>query len=561
MNPAREQRPLIVTAANHRFARTLCQFLLSAERHGEHRRAKWIVYDLGLTPEDRSELARRFAWAELRTFDFSSYPPHVALESGSYAWKPVIIHEVAQTHHGPVLWFDSATVLKAPLDPVLNEVSRQGFWGLRSQMPLMKKCDPRVMNVIQVPLEVRHFREYAAGAVGFDTRMPLGRDLIEAWSANSLVPEHIVPPGYAPFHKHDQAVLNCLLAKAAFEGRFEPTETEIDISSAAPFRGLSTRNFVAASTPLWADPATRAYHAARKSADRLYHRLRIIDNTLLDGFRRSRKEHFSIKIKRVSTGKTQDIPSPRYAYWADPFIWERDGQLWIFAEEFSFAKDRGHLVAIGLDDDLAVSSVVPVVFSPSFMALDCHASFPFLFEQDGTVYMIPETHQRGSVDLFVSERWPDRWRLVRRLVFGVDAADTMVVQHEGLWFLLTSVERTLPNRQLEIYYTSNLMTGAFTPHPVNARGLYGQARHGTGRNAGFLGRLHDGTLARLMQLSERYYGEGLSPMRISQLSPDAFAEQPVDGIDLFPGMGPGFRSHHATRKGDLVVFDERDRAR
>jgi hypothetical protein len=305
----------------------------------------------------------------------------------------------------------------------------------------------------------------------------------------------------------------------------------------------------------------RGFYNVKKSADQLYHRLRILDNTLVDGFRRSRKEHFTIKIMRTGTGETLTIPSPRYGYLADPFIHIRDRQIFIFAEEFSFAKDRGHLVAIALDNDLAVSSVLPVDFSPGFMALDCHASFPFLFAHDGSIYMIPETHQRGSVDLFVSERWPDRWRLVRRLLFGFDAADTMVLQHEGLWFLITSVERSLPNRQLEIYYTDNLMTGAFTAHPVNARGLYGQARHGTGRNAGFLGRLHDGTLARLMQLSERYYGEGLSPMRISRLSPDEFAEHTVDGIDLFPGMAPGFRSHHASRYGDLVVFDERDRAR
>jgi len=218
-------------------------------------------------------------------------------------------------------------------------------------------------------------------------------------------------------------------------------------------------------------------------------------------------------------------------------------------------------VAVGLDSALTVSSVAPVVFVPGFMALDCHASFPFLFEHEGAIYMIPETHQRGSVDLFVSERWPDRWRLVRRLLFGLDAADSMVIRHDGLWYIITSVQRSLPNRQLEIFHTSDLITGTFTAHPANSQGLYGHLQHGTGRNAGFLGRSHDGTLGRLMQLSEHYYGEGLSPMMITRLSPDAFAEERVGQIAVFPGMGPGFNSHHASRNGDLVAFDVRDRAR
>lgn len=560
MTPARDPPPIIVTAADHRFARTLFQFLLSAARHGEDRKAAWIVYDLGLTAEDRAVLAGRFGWAAVRTFRFSDYPPHVALSAGSYAWKPLIIREVVRTAPGRVLWFDSATVLKRPLDAVLAELGFQGFWGLRSQMPLEKKCDPRVMDALVVPPEARHFREYAAGAVGFDTRLPLGQELVEAWSDHALIPDHIVPPDYAPFHKHDQALLNCLLAKAAYEGRFEPADAEIDISSAAPYRGISTRNFVPAWVPLWADPAIRGYRAAIKAADRVYHRLRVLDDTWIDGFRRSRKEHFTVKIRRVSTGETVAIPSPDYGYYADPFIVVRDEHIWLFVEQFSFAMDRGNLMAIELDSRCGILSAVPLVFEPGFAALDCHASFPFVFQHGGDYYMIPETHERGSIDLFVCERWPDRWRLVRRLLWRLDATDSMVIQHQGLWYLLTSVKRDMPNRQLEIYMAEDLLSGPFLPHPVNAKGLYGHARNGTGRNAGFLGRQPDGSLARLMQFSSRYYGEGLSPMRISGLSPDAFVEETAGEIDFFPDMGPGFASHHASRAGGLVVFDTRDRA-
>jgi hypothetical protein len=212
-----------MTAADHRFARTLAQFLLSAERHGERRRCRRAIYDLGLSEADRAVLRKRFGSAQLRRFAFEDHPPHLALACGSYAWKPLIIREAAAGHRGPLFWFDSGTVLRRPLGAALGAVGRQGFWGLRSQAPLALKCDPRVLDALSVPSEVRHIREYAAGAVGFDLVRALGRQLVADWGDHALVADHIVPEGYAAFHNHDEALLNCLLAKAVHAGYLEPT--------------------------------------------------------------------------------------------------------------------------------------------------------------------------------------------------------------------------------------------------------------------------------------------------------------------------------------------------
>jgi len=554
-------QPLILTAADHRFARTLSQFLLSAERHGEHQRSRWIVFDLGLSDADRALLRKRFGWAELRRFAFEDHPPHVALASGSYGWKPVAIREAAADHRGPIFWFDSGTVLKRPLDAALASLGKQGFWGLRSQTALALKCDPRVLDALSVPLEVRHIREYAAGAVGFDLSTPLGQQLVEDWGRHALIAEHIVPEGYAAFHKHDQALLNCLLAKAAHEGRFESTLDEIDISSRSPSKLVATRNYVRPNVPLRADPLVRAYRQVLKDTDRVYHRLRHFDDTRIDGWRRRRKEHFSVFVTDLGKGTTASIPGPRGGYYADPFVWQRDGRTWLFVEEFVYARDRGHLTVLALDDDLAVISATPVALLPGYAALDCHASFPFIFEHEGETYMVPETHERGAVDLFVCERWPDRWRLVRRLLFGVNAVDSMVIRAGGTWYLITSTQGRWPNRHLEIFSAPDLLSGCFRAHPVNNQGIYGDKPFGTGRNAGSIDRNTDGTLTRLMQESRNHYGEGVQPMRIDELSPQRFTESPALTIDCLPGVESGFPSHHVSRAGNLLAYDTRDRAR
>ena len=155
------------------------QLLLSAERRGEHRRALWEVYDLGLEDADRRLLSARFPWTSLKPFPLTDDPSHVAVVAGSEAWKPLIIAEAARSFDGPLFWFDPGAILKAPLDEAIRSLERQGFWGLRGQMPLARKCDARVLEALGVPLEVRHIREYATGAVGFDLATGLGRELVE----------------------------------------------------------------------------------------------------------------------------------------------------------------------------------------------------------------------------------------------------------------------------------------------------------------------------------------------------------------------------------------------
>ena len=75
--------------------------------------------------------------------------------------------------------------------------------------------------------------------------------------------------------------------------------------------------------------------------------------------------------------------------------------------------------------------------------------------------------------------------MARRLLYGIDAADTVVLRHLGLWWLITSVQQAgAGNRHLEIYYARDLLQDEFMPHPVNAERRYQDQKHGTGRNAG-----------------------------------------------------------------------------
>lgn len=554
-------RPLVLTAADFRFFRSLWQFLLSAERIKLVENCVWRAYDLGLQAHQSARLRQRFPWCEFIVFDFDRYPEHVRVASGSYAWKPIIIAGNLAAASGPVFWFDSATILKTTLEKPLCAIAENGFWILKSQTPIHQKCDPRVLDALSVPLEVRHVPERAAGAIGIDPKHPAAFKLTQNWKRFALEREVILPSGAASYHKQDQALLNCLLFSAAAKGEIKFSEDEVDISSSQPAKDITTRNRVSPQIPVWADPAVRAWFWTYKKGDQWNHRWQKFATEKIGGSRRWWKEHLTIHVHDLKTGISRAIPSPPYGYYADPFLWKRGENTWLFVEEYQYAKDKGRLVALELSPALEPMSIRPVNSDQFFGRIDCHSSFPFLFEIDGVTHMIPETCERKSVDLYICEAWPDRWRLKRRLLFGVDAADTMVLWSEGYWWLFTSVRTGNRNRHLEIHYTDNLETGALRPHPQNSSFLYGDLAHGSGRNAGYLARSSEGKIIRLMQKSENFYGESVSLMKVTELDTERFRETPISCVPELPLIKPGFSTHHVSRIGNLIAYDVRDRVR
>lgn len=182
-------------------------------------------------------------------------------------------------------------------------------------------------------------------------------------------------------------------------------------------------------------------------------------------------------------------------------------------------------------------------------------------EHEGSLHMIPETSARRTVDLYQCTEFPGRWRLRRRLLTDIDAADSMLIRKDDLDYLFTSVRDGDDNRHLAIYVSRDVLSAPLEPHPINRQRLYAAGRFGTGRCGGFLGFDDSGRLLRFMQNSSRHYGEGGRWMEITQLSPQDFSERPLEEDEL-PQDFPDLRlSHHVSRGAGEFAWDLRDRAR
>ena len=142
------------------------------------------------------------------------------------------------------------------------------------------------------------------------------------------------------------------------------------------------------------------------------------------------------------------IKNPHGRFLADPFPCSVDGQDVIFVEDYDFKKKRGQISVVDITDDKPN-------FLGSAISENTHMSFPFVFKHNGSVYMIPETHQLKQIRLYKCINFPLEWKLHTILMNEVAAADTMIFERCGRWFMLTNIDSaTMGEHQSELHVFS-----------------------------------------------------------------------------------------------------------
>jgi len=240
------------------------------------------------------------------------------------------------------------------------------------------------------------------------------------------------------------------------------------------------------------------------------------------------------------------IYPPRDRFWADPFVWRREGRYFVFYEEYPYATRRGHISAMEMDEDAhPLGEGSPVIQEPY------HLSYPFLFEFESELYMVPEKKEKRRVDIYRCTRFPDQWEVVRTIFSGVKMVDCTLFEHEGRWWLFGSVKRNglRYDETLFAYYADTPLSQHWTSHKLNPLIRdFGKARPG-----GRILRAADGRLFRPSQDCLRRYGDGLNVSEITRLTPEEFDEHPVWHQS---GEAAGWHAmHHLDWHEGLMVMD------
>jgi hypothetical protein len=238
------------------------------------------------------------------------------------------------------------------------------------------------------------------------------------------------------------------------------------------------------------------------------------------------------------------LQPPKDRFWADPFPVSRNGRHWIFFEELPFAAGRAHISVIEVRPDGSASEPVRV------LERDYHLSYPFLIEDEGQLYMIPETANNHTVEIYRCIDFPRKWKLERVMMKGVWCADATIHRAPDRWWMFASLgaDGGEVNDELHLFSSDRLL-GDWKPHR-------GNPVKSDVRNARPAGRLftRGGELYRPAQICTPIYGSGIAINRVTRLDDHQYSETEERRI-LPAGNGGLLGIHTINRSGELSVTD------
>jgi hypothetical protein len=155
------------------------------------------------------------------------------------------------------------------------------------------------------------------------------------------------------------------------------------------------------------------------------------------------------------------IKAPARHYYADPMLWEYDGRTYLFVEDYLEDESRGVLAVAEVGADGSVGDFSTILSRPF------HLSFPYIFERDGAIFMMPESKAGNRIELFRATRFPFEWQS-ERVLMEVPAVDSLLHKHvDGREYLFTTIANR-PGAQgaLCVFHSASLF-GDWQMHPAS----------------------------------------------------------------------------------------------
>jgi hypothetical protein len=211
-------------------------------------------------------------------------------------------------------------------------------------------------------------------------------------------------------------------------------------------------------------------------------------------------------------------------YYADPFPFRWRDKTYLFVEEFAYATGRGCISVSEIHEDGSATTPRPVLEEPY------HLSYPFVFEQGGQIWMIPESGAARGVYLYRAEAFPFMWKRETCLIDDSQLYDVSLMRHGGrLW--LFACERAWHSSSWDVLtlFHSDRLEGEWRPHRHNPVLIDASTSRPAGAPFGWYR-----DQLRPAQDCSTGYGAAISLCRIDTLSPDAFAETVIGRIHCGP---------------------------
>lgn len=260
---------------------------------------------------------------------------------------------------------------------------------------------------------------------------------------------------------------------------------------------------------------------------------------------------YKFNIQNGDEGNTDafvDVYPDINTFIADPFPIEKDGKVFVFYEVYKYRAKKSYFAVSKITEEKGLEPAQKI------LELDCNISYPFLFSWNDTNYLIPETFDNKTIDLYKCSHFPDQWVFEKRLLDGIKACDTTLVEHNGKWWLFTcqTTEGYDCWDELHLYFAESPL-GEWTPHPLNP--VVTDVHRS--RPAGKIYK-NNGTLFRPAQDCSEGYGSGLVIHKIEDLSTTTYKESILKTLQGNSARGE-LGIHTWNQTGPLTMIDKKRR--
>lgn len=229
-------------------------------------------------------------------------------------------------------------------------------------------------------------------------------------------------------------------------------------------------------------------------------------------------ESWNVAFRKKATGILGDKKTPfqviknSWRYWAaDPFIFEIQDSVYIFAELYDYISCKGTLGYCKLENGK----------KPKWKKVICektHLSYPYITKKDEKIYIIPESGASSTLYAYTAVSFPDKWE--KDFVFrdGVKYGDTTAFCHNERKMAL-AYDVSKPNQ-----YRLLLVD---LENAENDTVIHGNAALQRPAGKFFY---HNDSLIRPAQICENDYGEGLIFYKVLFEENGRYSEEEIERI-------------------------------
>ena len=267
---------------------------------------------------------------------------------------------------------------------------------------------------------------------------------------------------------------------------------------------------------------------------------RYVSQQIIDRFMH---EQWLVGVRFGERGGFRPITPPGDRLWADPFVVTEGERVFLFVEELVYREGKGTIAVMELRRDGTATSPRRILERPH------HLSYPCVFRWNGDYYMLPETQENATVELYRCRSFPDAWDAAAVLMRGIHAIDATMFEHAGRWWMYLS---TAPDGEtfdeLSLFHADTPL-GPWSPHPHNP--ILSDVVGGRCAGRPFV---RDGRLMRAAQIGARRYGHSIQLREIVTLTADECVERVAETIP--PDWTSGLAGAHTYNvEGDVTVID------